>query len=160
MTEKQKQQAGFLIAAPKSNSGKTIVTLGILRALALRGLRVQPFKVGPDYIDTQHHSIVAGTSSYNLDRWMASEEHVNQLYARQAVLADVVVAEGVMGLFDGARKSDGSSADLAKMLNLPVILVVDAGSMAYSAAPLLYGFKHFDPDLNLVGVIFNSYNFV
>jgi len=156
MVEKQQQQAGFLIAAPKSNSGKTIVTLGILRALALRGLRVHPFKIGPDYIDTQHHSVVAGTPSYNLDRWMASDAHVTQLYVRQAAQADVVVAEGVMGLFDGARKSDGSSADLAKMLNLPVILVVDAGSMAYSAAPLLYGFKHFDPDLNLAGVIFNK----
>lgn len=156
MLEKQHLPAGFLIAAPKSNSGKTIVTLGILRALALRGLRVQPFKIGPDYIDTQHHSIVAGMPSYNLDRWMASDAHVRQIYRRQAVKADVVVAEGVMGLFDGARKSDGSSADLAKMLNLPVILVVDAGSMAYSAAPLLYGFKNFDPKLNLAGVIFNK----
>jgi cobyrinic acid a,c-diamide synthase len=156
MTEKQHQPAGFLIAAPKSNSGKTIVTLGILRALALRGLRVQPFKIGPDYIDPQHHAVVAGRPSYNLDRWMASDVHVGQLFARQAAGADVAVAEGVMGLFDGARKSDGSSADLARMLNLPVVLVVDAGSMAYSAAPLLYGFKNFDPQLKLAGVIFNK----
>ena len=155
MSTKSIIPAGFLIAAPKSNSGKTIVTLGILRALSLRGFRVQPFKVGPDYIDPQHHRAVAGHSSYNLDRWMASDAHVRHIFTVHAGRADVVVAEGVMGLFDGACKSEGSSADLAKLLNLPVVLVVDAAAMAYSAAPLLYGFKNFDPALQLAGVIFN-----
>lgn len=151
----QKKPA-FLIAAPKSNSGKTIVTLGLLQAFKDRGYKVQPFKCGPDYIDPMHHTSIAGQPSYNLDTWMSSSEHVTSLFNELSSQADVAVVEGVMGLFDGAKKDKGSSAEVAKLLNLPVILVIDAGSMAYSAAPLLYGYKHFDTEVNMAGVIFNK----
>ena len=146
----------FLIAAPKSNSGKTMLTLGLMQTFVNRGLKVQPFKCGPDYIDPMHHTKIAGQASYNLDVWMADKEHVEQIFNEKAPLADVSIAEGVMGLFDGAKKDQGSSAAIARLLNLPVILVVDASSTAYSVAPLLYGFKHFDKSINLAGVIFNK----
>jgi cobyrinic acid a,c-diamide synthase len=156
----------FLIAAPSSGSGKTTLTLGLLRALANRGLRVQPFKCGPDYIDTRHHSTAAGMTSgtplsgaspsINLDLFMASPEHVMTSYQQYANGADVAITEGVMGLFDGADRMQGSSAAIAELLNIPVVLVVNAKAMAYSVAPLLYGFKHFYEGINLVGAIFNN----
>lgn len=148
----------FLLAAPSSGSGKTTLTLGLLRALANRGLRVQPFKCGPDYIDTRHHSTAAGTSSINLDLFMASAQHVTETYHRYASQAYVAVTEGVMGLFDGSDKMQGSSAALAELLDIPIILVINAKAMAYSVAPLLYGFKHFYKGINLVGAIFNFVN--
>ncbi|PWD98412.1 cobyrinate a,c-diamide synthase [Marinilabilia rubra] len=146
----------FLIAAPKSNSGKTLVTLGLIRALADLGLCVQPFKCGPDYIDPMHHAEIAGRPSYNLDLWMSSESHVMEVFNNQVKDADVGVVEGVMGLFDGALKDEGSSASVARLLDIPVVLVVDASSVAYSVAPLLYGFKNFDKTIRLAGVIFNK----
>ncbi|NTU54327.1 MAG: cobyrinate a,c-diamide synthase [Chlorobiaceae bacterium] len=151
---------GFLIAAPSSGSGKTTITLGLLRLLARRGLTVQPFKCGPDYLDTMLHSMAAATESasrpgLNLDTFMASKAHVRSLFARHAAKADISVVEGVMGLFDGAERSDGSSAEIAALLKLPVIMVIDGSKMAYSAAPILYGFKNFDPSVNVAGVIFN-----
>ncbi|NOU61126.1 cobyrinate a,c-diamide synthase [Marinifilum caeruleilacunae] len=152
----KKTTNAFLIAAPKSNSGKTMITLGLMQTFVDRGFKVQPFKCGPDYIDPMHHTKIAGQPSYNLDLWMANEAHVQGIFEREASKANVSVAEGVMGLFDGAQKDQGSSAALARMLNLPVILVVDASSTAYSVAPLLYGFKHFDSRINLAGVIFNK----
>ena len=145
----------FLLAAAHSGAGKTTVTLGLLRALQRKGYRVQPFKCGPDYIDPIHHRAAAGRDSINLDRFMMSERHIGDLYARYSADADVCITEGVMGLFDGAQKSEGSSADIAKLLGLPVILVLDANAMAYSAAAILYGLKNFDPALNVAGVIFN-----
>lgn len=148
----------FLIAAPSSNSGKTTLTLGILRLLSDRGYTVQPFKCGPDYLDTKHHSLAAGRPGINLDSYMMTKEHVKELYARYAANADVAVVEGVMGLFDGARRMEGSSAEIANLLSLPVILIVDAHAMAYSAAPLIYGFKNFLPGLHVAGVIFNRVN--
>ena len=148
----------FLLAAPSSGSGKTTLTLGLLRAMANRGLRVQPFKCGPDYIDTRHHSTAAGTPSINLDLFMASAQHVSETFYRFSEQADVAVVEGVMGLFDGADKMQGSSAALAELLDTPVVLVVNAKAMAYSAAPLLYGFKHFYQGINLIGVLFNFVN--
>lgn len=150
--------AHFLLAAPSSGSGKTTLTLGLLRTLANRGLRVQPFKCGPDYIDTRHHSTAAGMPSINLDLFMASAQHVSETYHRYASQADVAVTEGVMGLFDGSDKMRGSSAALAELLNTPIILIVNAKAMAYSVAPLLYGFKHFYKGINLIGVIFNYVN--
>lgn len=152
------RKSAFLISAPSSNSGKTTLTLGLLRALKNRGLDVQPFKCGPDYIDTMHHSTAAGRLSVNLDTFMGSASHVRALYAARAAQADVRVAEGVMGLFDGADKMQGSSAEIALLLDLPVVLVINAASMAYSAAPLIYGFKNFHPGIRLVGVIFNYVN--
>jgi cobyrinic acid a,c-diamide synthase len=145
----------FLISAPYSSAGKTTVTLGILRALRRKGLTVQPFKCGPDFIDPIHHRTASGRDSINLDRYMMSDEHIRYLYANWSAHVEVSITEGVMGLFDGAVKSEGSTADLAKLLGLPVILVLDARAMAYTAAPILYGLRHFDPDLHLAGVIFN-----
>ncbi|WP_234735072.1 cobyrinate a,c-diamide synthase [Tellurirhabdus bombi] len=150
--------AQFLLAAPSSGSGKTTMTLGLLRTLANRGLRVQPFKCGPDYIDTLHHTRAAQQQSINLDLFMSSEQHVLDLYARYAGQANVAVTEGVMGLFDGSEKMQGSSAALAELLNIPVILVINAKAMAYSVAPLLYGFKNFRPGVRVVGAIFNFVN--
>lgn len=148
----------FLISAPSSNSGKTTITLALLRALRNRGLTVQPFKCGPDYIDTIHHTTAAGKQSINLDTFMSSPEHVTELYTQYSSVTDVSATEGVMGLFDGANKMQGSSAAIAELLDIPVILVVNAKSMAYSAAPLLYGFKNFHKAIKVVGVIFNFVN--
>jgi cobyrinic acid a,c-diamide synthase len=148
----------FLLAAPASGNGKTTLTLGLLRVLARRGLTVQPFKCGPDYLDTHHHTQAAGRPSLNLDLFMASAAHVQDTYARYTAPADVAVVEGVMGLFDGADRMQGSAADVAERLGIPVILVVNAKAMAYSVAPLLFGFKTFYPGIRLVGAIFNFVN--
>lgn len=148
----------FLIAAPASGSGKTTITLGLLRAFADKGLRVQPFKCGPDYLDPIHHKIAARETSINLDTFMASASHVKQLYQKYTAESDITITEGVMGLFDGAVKMTGSSAEIAALLQIPVILVINAQAMAYSAAPLIYGFKNFYAGINLKGVIFNKVN--
>ncbi|KXX68386.1 cobyrinate a,c-diamide synthase [Flammeovirga sp. SJP92] len=150
--------SSFIIAAPTSNSGKTTVTLGLLRLLKNKGYSTQPFKSGPDYIDPKFHKIACGKTGINLDLFMMREEHMRSTYHELVNEVDVACIEGVMGLFDGARKSEGSTAELAKKLDIPVIFVVDAKSVAYSVAPLLYGFKNFDPDLNIAGVIFNRVN--
>ncbi|MCE7040841.1 cobyrinate a,c-diamide synthase [Dyadobacter sp. CY312] len=151
-------KSNFLISAPSSNSGKTTLTLALLRALKNKGLTVQPFKCGPDYIDTIHHTKAAGRPSVNLDTFMSSDAHVQEIYAKYSGESDVAVTEGVMGLFDGADRMQGSSAAIAELLDIPVILVINAKSMAYSAAPLLYGFKNFCSKINLVGAIFNFVN--
>jgi cobyrinic acid a,c-diamide synthase len=145
----------FLIAAAHSGAGKTTVTLGLLRALRRRGYLVQPFKCGPDYIDPIHHRTASGRDSINLDRFMMSDTHIRELYERNGSAADICITEGVMGLYDGARKMEGSSADIAQLLGLPVILVLNAKAMAYSAAAILYGMKHFRPGVRIAGVIFN-----
>lgn len=149
-------QPQILIAAASSGSGKTTFTIGLLRALRDRGLNVSPFKCGPDYIDTQFHRMAVGRDSVNLDLWMASPEHVRQVYDRYGAQADVCVTEGVMGAFDGYSKMSGSSAELAALLGVPMILLVNARSAAYSVAPLIYGFKHFYPKAELAGVVFNQ----
>lgn len=148
----------ILIAGTHSGCGKTTVTLGLMAALKRRGLRVAPFKVGPDFIDPGHHTRVTGVVSRNLDGWMLSREYNLSCFARNAADADIAVVEGVMGLFDGYDgKSDaGSAAQMAKWLDLPVVLVVDARSMARSAAALVQGFERFDPDLRFAGVVFNN----
>lgn len=153
----------FLIAAPSSGSGKTTLTLALLRLLRDRGMEVQPFKCGPDYLDARLHSLAASSSGkarsgINLDTFMASEGHVRELFRRKTHGCDAAVIEGVMGLFDGAHKSEGSSASIARLLGLPVVMVVDAKGTAYSAAPLLHGFRTFDPELQVRGVIFNRVN--
>lgn len=146
----------FLIGATSSNSGKTTCCLGLMRAISDRGLDVQPFKIGPDYIDPMFHQIAARRASVNLDLFMSSTGHTIQCFRRYGASADVRVVEGVMGLFDGYDKQKGSSAELAIIVDIPVIMVVNAQSAAYSVAPLIYGFKHFDPRLKLAGVIFNK----
>ena len=145
----------FLIGATSSGCGKTTFTIGILRALSNRGLKVQPFKCGPDYIDPIFHSMASGNNSVNLDTWLASNEHVKELYHYYSKEADVCVVEGVMGLFDGYDKSKGSSAEIANLLDIRIILLVNAKSVAYSVAPLIYGFKHFNSNIKLGGVVFN-----
>lgn len=148
---------GFVIAAPHSGSGKTTVTLAILAALRKRGVKVQPFKVGPDFIDPGLHTRLTGLTSRNLDGWMLSRDYNVSLFDRLSARADGAVVEGVMGLFDGydGASEAGSTAEMAKWLGLPVILVVDARSMARSVAALVHGFCTFDPDLRCAGVIFN-----
>ena len=145
----------LLIGAASSGSGKTTFTLGLLRALARKGLVVQPFKCGPDYIDTRHHQMAAGRASVNLDRFMMSEKHIEEVYRRYAFPADIAITEGVMGLFDGYDGMQGSSAEVASALDIPVVLIVNAKSTAYSVAPLLYGFKHFYPKVRVIGAVFN-----
>ena len=133
------------------------MTLGVMSALMRRGLTVAPFKVGPDYIDPGHHTRITGRISRNLDGWMVQENINRDNFLKNARKTDVAVVEGVMGLFDGydGKTEAGSTAQMAKWLDLPVILVVDARSMARSAAALVQGFEHFDPHLDFAGVIFN-----
>ena len=150
-------QRGFVIAGTASGSGKTTLTLGLLAALAARGCRLTSFKVGPDFIDPGHHTRITGAPSRNLDGWMLSRSYNQALFERGRRQAEMVVVEGVMGLFDGydGRSEAGSTAQMAKWLGLPVLLVVDARSMARSAAALLQGFERFDPDVRFAGVVFN-----
>lgn len=149
-------KAAFLIAAPSSGSGKTTLARGLMALLRQRGLRVQPFKCGPDYIDIKFHEAVCGRPSVNLDTFMATPEHVRELFVRYTEDADVAVVEGMMGLFDGYDRDQGSSAEVARVLDLPVVLVVDARSAAFSTAALLQGFLHFRKDVRFAGVIYNK----
>ena len=125
----------ILLAAGASGSGKTLLTCGLLQVLVNRGIKAVSFKCGPDYIDTKYHTAVCGRASVNLDTFMASGEHVRELYARRAASADACIVEGMMGMFDGYDRDQGSSAEIARLLQLPVVLVVDAKSAAYSMAP-------------------------
>ncbi|PHR26580.1 MAG: cobyrinic acid a,c-diamide synthase [Fluviicola sp.] len=153
-----KKQARFIIAAPTSNAGKTSISLGLMRALLNRDKKVQAFKCGPDYIDPKFHELATEKPSFNLDLIMMPETHVQEVFETHSEDADAVIVEGVMGMFDGAQRSQGSSAEISKVLNVPVVLVVNAKSVAYSVAPLLHGFKTFDPSVEIAGVIFNKVN--
>ena len=146
-----------VIAGVSSGVGKTTVTLGLLEALRGRGLAVQAFKVGPDFIDAAYHALATGRPSYNLDGWMCGPEQVLATVREHAVGADLVLIEGVMGCFDGCNglSEDGSTAQIAKWLAAPVILVLDAGALARSAAAVVLGFERFDPHLMVAGVVFN-----
>ena len=146
----------FIIGAASSGSGKTTFTMGLLRVLAHRGMKVQPYKCGPDYIDTQFHTLASGNVSVNLDTWLASEEHVRSLYYSYGKDTDVCAVEGVMGLYDGYSGMKGSSAAMAALLDIPVILLVNARSTAYSVAPLISGFANFSPNVRVAGVVFNQ----
>ena len=147
----------LVVAGVGSGVGKTTVTLGLLEVLRRRGLRVQPFKVGPDFIDPGFHALVARRPSYSLDGWMCSREHVRATVAQHAADADLALVEGVMGCFDGrgAESDEGSTAEIAKWLGAPVVLIADAGAMVRSAGAVVLGFESFDPELDLAGVIFN-----
>jgi len=149
---------GIVIAATQSGSGKTTVSLGLIAAFVRRGLTVAPFKVGPDFIDPGHHKTITGRDSLNLDGWILSRDYNRSCFNRGVIRSDVAVVEGVMGLFDGCsgRSEAGSTAQMAKWLGLPVLLVVDASSMARSAAAIVRGFEQFDPALSFAGVIFNN----
>jgi len=146
----------FLIAAPTSGSGKTTIARGLMALLTKKGLKVQPFKCGPDYIDTKFHQAVCGRPSINLDTFMATPQHVCELFEHYGADADICIVEGMMGLFDGYDRDRGSSAEIAKVLDIPVVLVVDAKSAAYSMAALLSGFINFRKDIRIAGVIYNK----
>jgi cobyrinic acid a,c-diamide synthase len=147
----------LVIAGTHSGAGKTTVTLAILAALKARGRQVQPFKAGPDFIDPSHHSAATGRLSRNLDGWMLGESINREIFARAAVDADISIIEGMMGLFDGSSPVNeiGSTAELAKQLEAPVLLVIDGSAMARSAAAMVAGYAKFDPALRVAGVLFN-----
>lgn len=150
---------GFVIAAPASGSGKTIVTLGLLRAFRNTGLVAGSAKIGPDYIDPRFHEAASGRPSPNLDGWAMRRDRVLALAAEAGEGADILVVEGVMGLFDRSAEPGvegfGGAADVAKTLRAPVVMVVDVSGMAQSAGALVSGFRHFDADVEIAGVILN-----
>lgn len=146
---------GLVIAAPRSGSGKTTVTLGLLAGLTRRGLSVAPAKSGPDYIDTTILARAAGREAINLDAWAMQPARLRQLVSAHADFADLLLVEGAMGLFDGAADSRGSTADLAATLGLPVILVLDADRQSQSIAALAHGFATWRPDVKVAGLIVN-----
>ena len=145
----------IVVSAPSSGSGKTLITLGLLRAFRNGGVRVASAKVGPDYIDPRFHEAATGRACYNLDPWAMSASQIKGLAAELAHDADLVIIEGVMGLFDGPRGAKGSTADLAAMLGLPVVFTLDCRHQAQSAAALVHGFATYRKDLDLAGVILN-----
>jgi len=147
----------LVIAGVASGVGKTSITLGLLAALRHRGLTVQAFKVGPDFIDPQLHASLTGRPSYNLDGFMGGEEVVRALVARVSADADVALVEGVMGCFDGIDGTSdlGSTAQVARWLGAPVVLVLDASAQSRSAAAVVLGFERFDADLRIVAVVAN-----
>ncbi|MEF2278464.1 cobyrinate a,c-diamide synthase [Deinococcus sp. YIM 134068] len=147
----------LVLAAPHSGSGKTTVASLLCLALRRRGLRVAPFKLGPDYLDPTHLTRAAGAPARNLDSFLLSPERLRTLFARAARDADICVLEGVMGLYDGRDPASDthSTADLARLLEAPVVLVIDAGGSARTVAAVAHGLRTFGPDLNVVGVILN-----
>lgn len=144
----------FLIGGATSGSGKTVFALGFLRALKKRGIKVQPYKCGPGFMDTHLHAISSGTDSVNLDSWFAGRTHLQYVYNKYGEKAEVCMIEGNSALFDGYRRMQGSSAEMSQLVSVPVILVVNARSAAYSVAPMLYGYKLFRPQVKIVGVVF------
>jgi len=149
----------LIIAGNASGVGKTTVALGVMGACKRRGLRVAPFKVGPDYIDPGYHWLAAGMPSRNLDTWLTPPSQVQEIYQRGVRGRDISIVEGVMGLFDGcagAQGQSGSTAEISRLLKGAVVLVVDSSRLARSLAPLLQGFAAFDPRLELAGCILNN----
>jgi cobyrinic acid a,c-diamide synthase len=149
-------QPRLVVAAPASGTGKTTVAVGLMAALRARGLRVSPHKVGPDYIDPGYHAVAAGRPGRNLDAFLCGEELVAPLFRHGAAGADIAVVEGVMGLFDGrGGTSYGSTAHVARLLDAPVVLVVDARSMSGSVAALVHGFTTYDLSVRVGGIVLN-----
>lgn len=148
----------IVIAGTQSGVGKTTISTGIMRALVLRGINVQPFKVGPDYIDPAFHSFVTGNKSRNLDSWMVDEKILRDLFIKNSFDKEISIIEGVMGLYDGfgVEKDMGSSAHISKIINAPVILVIDGSGMSSSAAAVVLGYKKYDEDVNIKGIIVNN----
>ena len=151
----KKNYSRLVIAATQSGSGKTTIVSGLLAALKNRGLKVQSYKVGPDYIDPGFHEIASGRPSHNLDSWLVGEKKIAEIFSSTFGDADIAIIEGVMGLYDGGRGGVSSTAEIAKILNAPVILIIDAKSMGSSAAAVALGFREFDKEINFAGVILN-----
>ncbi|WP_422370925.1 cobyrinate a,c-diamide synthase [Hoeflea sp.] len=147
--------SGFMIAAPQSGSGKTTVTLGLLRALKRRGVALAPGKAGPDYIDPAFHAAASGETCLNYDPWAMREDLLLANASLQSQGGRMLVIEAMMGLFDGAADGSGSAGDLAGLLGLPVVLVIDCASMSQSVAALAQGFSNFHPDVLVAGFILN-----
>ena len=145
----------IIIAATQSGSGKTTITTGLLAALKNRGLNVQSYKIGPDYIDTGWHELASGKISHNLDSWLVGKDKLKEIFTATSSGADISIIEGVMGLYDGGRGGISSTAEISKLINAPVVLVIDAKSMGTSAAAVALGFREFDKSINLAGVILN-----
>jgi cobyrinic acid a,c-diamide synthase len=147
----------LVIAGTNSGVGKTSLSVGLARCLARRGLRVQTFKVGPDFLDPTYLTMATGRTCYNLDGWMTSQDYVRQLFTRATADADIALVEGVMGMFDGASATtlEGSTAEIALWLDSPVLLVVDAHGAARSLAATVKGFAEFEPGIRVAGVIAN-----
>lgn len=150
----------FVISGTNSGCGKTTLTVGIMAALVKRGLKVQPFKVGPDYIDPMFHTFITDKYSRNLDSWMLEEGTVAYLLQKNAAFADIAVIEGVMGLYDGFGGTSlaGSTAHVSKITGSPVILVINGEGMSLSAAALVRGYRDFDREVGIQGVIINNIN--
>ncbi len=148
--------ARIFLAADRSSSGKTTIVAGLLSALCNRSLNVQPFKVAMDYIDPSYHTWITGRACRNLDGYLMPEKIILEIYFHASNGADISVIEGVRGLYEGFEGDLGSTAKIAKMLKVPVILVVDARSITRSAAALVKGFKEFDPKVQIKGVILNK----
>nr|WP_092067693.1 cobyrinate a,c-diamide synthase [Dendrosporobacter quercicolus]NSL46724.1 cobyrinate a,c-diamide synthase [Dendrosporobacter quercicolus DSM 1736]SDL61753.1 cobyrinic acid a,c-diamide synthase [Dendrosporobacter quercicolus] len=145
----------LVIAATSSGAGKTTIVSGVLASLKQAGRTVQAYKVGPDYIDPGYHRLASGKPGHNLDTWLVPPEKLTELFTATAGGNDLVIIEGVMGLYDGGREGVSSTAAIAKLLKAPVVLVIDVKSMGESAAAIALGFKTYDPGVNLAGVIVN-----
>ncbi len=150
--------SAFIVAGTRSGCGKTSLALAIMAFLRKNGARVAPFKTGPDFIDPGFHSLACGRASHNLDSWMMPEERVREVFLQNAMGCDVAVIEGAMGLFDGASGTSelGSAAHMAKILGVPVVLVVDASSLGRSINALVKGYVEYDREIDFVGVIVNK----
>ncbi|MBC8286405.1 MAG: cobyrinate a,c-diamide synthase [Nitrospinae bacterium] len=155
-----KTKNGLVIAGTHSSVGKSSISSGLMHLLMQKGYSIKPFKVGPDYIDPGHHARACGQPSYNLDTVMCTPKYVKNLFNDIMTKDDIAIIEGVMGLHDGASATSdkGSTAEVAKLLGLPVVLVIDGQAMARSSAALVLGYMDLDPKVNLVGVIANNIN--
>lgn len=145
----------IIIAGTHSGVGKTTIVTGILAALRQKGLAVQSYKVGPDYIDPGYHQLASGKAAHNLDTWLIPPGKLASIFSKTAQGNDLAVIEGVMGLYDGGRTGISSTAAIAKLLHAPVVLVIDAKAVGESAAAMALGFKMYDPEVKLAGVILN-----
>lgn len=146
----------FLISAVSPGSGKTIFAMGLMCALKRRGMKIQSYKCGSELTDTQLLSLSTENEAINLDTWLTTHTHVQHSYNKYGEKADVCIIEGHGALYDGYRRTQGSSAEMARLLNIPIILLVNARIAGYSIAPIIYGFKQFQPKTSIAGVIFNQ----
>lgn len=145
----------IVIAATQSGAGKTTIVSGLLSGIGAMGQETQAYKIGPDYIDPGYHQLASGRPGHNLDTWLVPQEKIQEIFTRTAMDADIAIIEGVMGLYDGGRLNVSSTAAIAKLLDAPVLLVIDVKSMGDSAAAIAMGFRDYDPAVNLCGVILN-----